>query len=508
MTSNRIVLAGVGGPVDGLKWEASERLRIGRANNLDVVVAHPTISREHAEIFLGGSAWVVRDLGSHNGTFVNAVPVEQASRRLQLEDVIQCGDLSFRVSSLEVAPRPRAAGAINIKTSGEIVRVQAFAQRPWEQALEDLCRANYHLGQGSHFLTLIRAGHHLSRIHSLAKLLQTLLDDIVAVLDAQWGAIALVEESTRELVLRTVSTAPGKTKPGRCYSKTLAQRCFDKGESLLCADATNQDELRGSPSVFQGSMASIICAVLRSPRRRLGVLHLDRGPFQEPFTQEDFLLVDAIAANISVGIESAQGLEKQREQFVSEVTALAEMIIAGKNAELGRHSRAVSKYALIIAGELGLSEQDAQVVQAGSLFHDIGKIALPDALLNKERRLSAAEGEELRAHPARGADIAKTISCLEPVLPIIRHHHECWDGTGYPDGLAGEQIPKLSQIVALANALEHMTGTEKDGAPAVLDDILRNIKSEGGRRFDPDCVAALLRARTKIEAVFAATPNG
>src|SRR5207253_6578842 len=105
-----------------------------------------------------------------------------------------------------------------------------------------------------------------------------------------------------------------------------AERRCRQGVSLLCSDVTADADLVRAGSVLRGSMASMICALLRSPRQRLGVLHLDRGPFQEPFRHDDFYLADAIAASVSVGIESAQLVERQRDQFIQTITALARTV--------------------------------------------------------------------------------------------------------------------------------------------------------------------------------------
>src|SRR5262249_19021574 len=149
---------------------------------------------------------------------------------------------------------------------------------------------------------------------------------------------------------------------------------------------------------------SVVCALLRSPRKRLGVLHLDRGPFQEPFTEDDFLLVDAIAASVSAGIENAQLVQKQRELFGQTVTALARAVDL-RDQYTGSHTHRVTLYALMLADELGLSPQDRYHIQVGTPLHDIGKICIDDEILRKPGKLSAAEFEEMKLHVLKGAAI-------------------------------------------------------------------------------------------------------
>ncbi|HMO35950.1 MAG TPA: GAF domain-containing protein, partial [Gemmatales bacterium] len=145
--------------------------------------------------------------------------------------------------------------------------------------------------------------------NSLDDLLRSVLEDAVSALDAQRAAIVLASDESNDLVLRAVATGD-KDSRGRVYfSKSIARRCFDKNESVLCRDVNHAPELAVANSIADGTMSSVICALLRSPRRSLGVLHLDRGPLKDAFTQEDLQLADALAASVSPAIEVAQLLE-------------------------------------------------------------------------------------------------------------------------------------------------------------------------------------------------------
>src|SRR5439155_4587988 len=122
---------------------------------------------------------------------------------------------------------------------------------------------------------------------------------------------------------RAVSIPRPKMTGKKPFSRTLAERCFTLGESILCRDVNADSELQKATSVKTGTMTSLICALFRSPRKRLGVLHLDRGPTQAPFTQEEFFLADAIAAGISVAIETAMLIEQQRDGFLKTLAGVA-----------------------------------------------------------------------------------------------------------------------------------------------------------------------------------------
>jgi putative nucleotidyltransferase with HDIG domain len=544
VSTSLIVLSGFSPKLNGLQWQSQTRLRIGKfAPDLDIVLDDPSVSRRHAEVFATGSDWLVRDLGSKNGTLVNGVRLSRP-QLLCPEDVIQVGNMALKVgmqppavgaprcpeppndhvppASVEdtallpggsdgggsadapvvavAAPAVRTAPPdARIRTSGAVLRVQAIAQHSWEEALQIVALdPGQRPRQGKSLLSLLRTGYHLSHVGSLDELLQAILDDAIHALDAQRGAIVLVDEPTGKLKLRAAQM-PGRNEgSARVYSNTLAERCFRCGESLLCSDVSLDADLSRAGSVRRGSMASIICTLLRSPRRRLGVLHIDRGPFQEAFTRNDFYLADAIAASVAVGIECTQSAERQRDQFIQTITALVRTVEV-RDQYTGNHTQRVTDYALRLAEKLGVSPQERQHIEIGTPLHDIGKIGIDDAILRKPGRLTTEEFEIMKQHTLKGAAILESIPALGPIIPIVRNHHERWDGGGYPDGLAQEQIARVARIVAVADAFDAMTSHRPYRRALSAEAAFTELKQKAGSHFDPDCVAAFLSLRADIE---------
>jgi HD-GYP domain-containing protein (c-di-GMP phosphodiesterase class II) len=511
--NRQVILCGISPEVQGLCWESATLLRIGRQGSFDVVVQHPSISRQHAEVVVRGQGCAVRDLGSHKGTFVNGVPVGRPYQKLQHQDVLQCGELAFRVEitegeaqlSIQPKPAPHAVhvdgGEAHLKTSGTFLRIQASAEHTWGQnfSAPPLPREQQ-LAKGNHLLGLLRLGQNLSDVGSLEELLQSILDDTVVVLDAQRGCVILEDRETGRLDLHAVSFSKRPGSSNRVFSRTLAGHCFSQGKSLLCRDVRVERELSEAGSISHGSMASIVCALLRSPRQRLGVLHLDRGPMQEPFTAEDFQLADAIASSISYGIENARLLQSQREMFQQTVSALAQSVEM-RDQYTGNHTHRVTQYALMLAHEMQLTADERHQIQTATPLHDIGKIAIDDAVLRKPGRLTAEEYEQMKTHVVRGASILETIPGLRAMIPIIRNHHERWDGTGYPDHLSGEAIPLLARIVAVADAFDAMTSDRPYRQAMTPAEAFHELQDKAGTHFDPDCAAAFLRLRPRVEAM-------
>jgi putative nucleotidyltransferase with HDIG domain len=189
--------------------------------------------------------------------------------------------------------------------------------------------------------------------------------------------------------------------------------------------------------------------------------------------------------------ESYDALEQSTLDAIESLNATVE----AKDPYTAGHSARVQRLALALGNELELSNEELDALRLGGLFHDIGKIAIPDEILLKPGKLTPDEFERMKDHSAEGARIVGKLGRLHPIVPIVRHHHERWDGTGYPDGLAGQDIPLLAAIVGLADAWDAMT-TERPYAPAMDPaDALDEIRRGTGTQFAPAVAQAMLRLR-------------
>lgn len=158
---------------------------------------------------------------------------------------------------------------------------------------------------------------------------------------------------------------------------------------------------------------------------------------------------------------------------------------------LGTHMRAVSRLTERLGIVIGLSPQDLDALVAGALLHDIGKIGILDSIMLKADSLTGEEYEDIKRHPVLGAKILEHIEELAPALPAVKHHHERFDGGGYPDGLAGEEIPLAARITLVADALDSMTRDRPYRLRLPMEAALEEIRRNSGTQFDPDAVAAL-----------------
>jgi HD-GYP domain-containing protein (c-di-GMP phosphodiesterase class II) len=259
-------------------------------------------------------------------------------------------------------------------------------------------------------------------------------------------------------------------------------------------------DLKLSQSIADGAMASVMCILLRTPRRRLGVLHLDRNFWQKPFNEDDLHLADALAATASMGIECSQLMKKQRDLFLNTITVLAQAVEL-RDEYTGGHTSRVTNYTLLLAQQLNLPFKDQELLRLGTPLHDIGKIGIDDAILRKPAKLTPEEFKIMQSHTIKGDAIVSTIPDLHPVRPIVRSHHERWDGQGYPDKLKGEEIPLLARIVAVADAFDAMTSNrpyhpEKKGKTP--DEAFEEVQKQSGLQFDPACVTAFMDIQDQV----------
>jgi len=186
---------------------------------------------------------------------------------------------------------------------------------------------------------------------------------------------------------------------------------------------------------------------------------------------------------------------EMREMFTQTVASLAQAVDARDKFTSG-HSVRVKQISVDIGRAMRLSESELEALEWGGLLHDIGKIGVPDDVLNKPDRLTKEERAIMNAHPVIGANIIAPVTKLAPELPIIRHHHEWYNGSGYPDRLIGDEIPKLARILHVADAFEAMTAARPYRMkPLTTEQALAELRKFAGIQFDPAIVDAFTRTR-------------
>ena len=180
------------------------------------------------------------------------------------------------------------------------------------------------------------------------------------------------------------------------------------------------------------------------------------------------------------------------ESAYMETIEILRFTVEAKDAYTRGHSDRVSEYSVLIGKALGLPEEDLKTLKIGGLFHDIGKIGIPDSILLKTTKLDDEEYSEIKNHPAIGAHILSNATIFKDIIPIVKHHHERFDGRGYPGKLKGEEIPYFARIAAVADSFDAMTSKRSYRDSLPMDVVIEEIIKNSGTQFDPEIAKVFL----------------
>jgi diguanylate cyclase (GGDEF)-like protein/putative nucleotidyltransferase with HDIG domain len=218
-----------------------------------------------------------------------------------------------------------------------------------------------------------------------------------------------------------------------------------------------------------------------------------------------FFLYRAYRVYLSRLENERKHVEEMAGLHLRTIEALA-LAIDAKDHNTHEHLRRVRTYAVEIGKEMLLSEPELEALRAAALLHDIGKLAVPEHIISKPGKLNPEEFEKMKIHPTVGAEILERVQFPYPVVPIVRAHHEKWDGSGYPAGLRGEEIPLGARILAAVDCLDALASARQYRRALPLDEAMAHVERLSGRSFDPKVVAILKRRYLELENLAKAQP--
>lgn len=340
----------------------------------------------------------------------------------------------------------------------------------------------------------------ISSTLSHEKIVETAIERIGWIIQCNFIAVLVQEQGALVVQVAQASdaTVPEMFRSGsRLTGNSLADSAQRNAQSRHIGSLSELED-PGPPdrSLREAGLESLMAIPLVSKETAKGVLLLGRT---EPglFSAEDTFAIEKVAAQMAVALENATLYEELRELFISTVASLTNAIDAKSPWTMG-HSERVMHLSVAIAGEMGLDEAVTERVRLGALLHDIGKIGVVDALLDIKTPLSASEFTPMRLHPEMGVAILAPIERLRDVLPGILHHHEWYDGTGYPKGLKGTDIPLEARIISAADAYDAINSHRAYRDALLQTDALAELLRNSGSQFDPKVVQALARHQGKI----------
>lgn len=275
----------------------------------------------------------------------------------------------------------------------------------------------------------------------------------------------------------------------------------EKAEVFYSAEETTDEAVR---SFFVASYSALgkdaECTVAaRGSSGVLAVLRASDKTDWSPFSLDDVVFLEAIASQLGLCLDNIRLEGKLLRHQESSIQALAAAIEV-KDRYTSGHTKRVGVYADALAQRLPLAETEKEKIRLAGVLHDIGKIGVPDRILLKPGSLTADEWDEMRLHTEAGFDIVSRVLGLEEIAEILRHHHERWDGSGYPRGLKGNEIPVASRVIAIADTFDAIV-TDRPYrnalSPAEAREIIVGL---AGTHFDPAMITAFEEAFSRLEA--------
>ncbi|MFA5063421.1 MAG: HD-GYP domain-containing protein [Candidatus Omnitrophota bacterium] len=332
------------------------------------------------------------------------------------------------------------------------------------------------------YKSLISTIHSIYRLvnstYELSDLIPRLCRLISQILSADYCQITMLDTTKRYSVLK----------------------CFVSGKNKSCTDQRSKIVNRIEKQIIRNSSVMIRDNFMAAPLISddlIGIVLLRRKRSAHPFEGPDRETLMTLIEQAIIGIRNLQLYEEQQKIVFGSIKSLVTLLDTRVPQEY-THSPYFSRLVTAIGHQMHLDEKQLQSLKYASLLHDTGKVDIPPEILTKTTKLTAAEFNIIKKHPVKGAQILRPLQVLRPVIPIIMHHHEKYDGTGYPSRLKKGQIPEGARIMAVADAFEAMVYGRPYRERKDINSAIKEIKKKSGTQFDPRVVEAFLKIIKKI----------
>ncbi len=365
-----------------------------------------------------------------------------------------------------------------------------------ERMKEDVFQRQAHLHHTERYVReldkLLEACRAIHEEKDPERILQGILDTTIRAFQLDECSILLSDPTTNRFRVYNLSTLQTGTSGTEAYTSD--------GKPMETALTEEEEVLSGrfDPSaqapVGEGGRAvsTAISVPLYLRNEMIGVLNADKRRSGGRFDAHQLKLLYIFASQVAVSVENVRLHENLKEKLLNAVSTLA-MALEAKDAYTRGHSQRVSHYSVQIAREMGLEDREIENIRLAGILHDIGKIGIRDEILHKKGKLTEEEWKQIRKHPEVSVSILSRIPDLKGIMKIIRHHHEHYNGKGYPSGLSGEQIPLGARILAVSDMLDALISDRPYREKITFMEALEEIRKVSGTQLDPRIVEALER---------------
>ncbi|MDO8879700.1 MAG: HD domain-containing protein [Coriobacteriia bacterium] len=348
--------------------------------------------------------------------------------------------------------------------------------------------------------TLYEMSRSLGSTLELETLLDSVLDSAMRIFDVEIGYVTMVDRETGALEA-TIWRGVDLSRVGETSVRSsMSDWVVREGRPLIFnppADGVGIDDARGHADAVSGALAAL-CVPLLSNEGTTGAITVGTRNSEQRFTSDDVRLLATIANHVTIAVGNISLFSSVQEAYLATVRALAAAVDA-KDPYTRGHSDGVAEYALMIGEAMDLSAEQMIALEMAAYLHDIGKIGISEDILLKPGKLTDAEMSQMRHHPLIGANILKPVAFPWPIAPIVRHHHEHYDGEGYPAGLRSEEIPILARVLTVADAFEAMVADRPYRRGRSQQEAILELRRCAGSHFDPRVVDAFIGVLERVD---------
>ena len=343
---------------------------------------------------------------------------------------------------------------------------------------------------------LYELSRRLRYAHTPDEMYPIVVDHAVRLVRGDHGALALLSADGESLVnVHTWGIGAELLGTGSPVSAQLS-RMFRTAAPFVTPElSAEQAVIFGAPPNMYRMLGPFAAVSLRAEQDVIGTITVGRarGAQKEPFVEADVRLLKSVAEMAGTAIHRSRLHQDLQDSYIDLVRTLVRALDA-RDAYTSGHSERLAEWCEGTARLLGVHDEDQiQLIRWGALLHDIGKIAVPDAILRKPAGLNEDEWAVMHRHPVTGEEILKPVERMQAVAQVLRHHHERWEGTGYPDGLQGEAIPLSARILAVVDAYSAIRDERPYKPARTHEEAIIELRRSAGTQFDPRVVDAFIR---------------
>jgi response regulator RpfG family c-di-GMP phosphodiesterase len=410
------------------------------------------------------------------------------------------GDLETKLSSFDIGAEDYLVKPVSLKELG--VKVEKILNRTSQtrvlQEEREALETKVHMGQENYvqvnkqlqkqvlaMKTLFSVSQDLTRILDLDELINAFALTIIGELRISSMVFFSIKDGVSDVLTVRGLKGFSREKFHQLELKVKSEFCrwlAARTKPKKIVRSNDKRWVRRLPDIRLAAFEYACPIVIKGKLR--GIIFTGPKLNREEYTPYDLDMLQFICNSAGVGMENTRLFKELQSTYLSTVKTLVS-IIEAKDSYTKGHTERVADYATAIAEAMDLSKEEQRLIAFGAILHDIGKLGVLEHVLNKQGKLNEEEWKILKAHPEVGASIIENMEFLTGTVSLVRHHHECYDGSGYPDGLKGEAIPLGARIITVADSFDAMTTDRPYRRALSWDEAVETLRIKSGSQFDP-----------------------